>query len=570
MIIFKRVKYKNFLSSGNIYIEIELNKHKNTCIVGSNGSGKSTILESIYFALFGKSFRKANKPQLINSINKKDCMVELELTIHGKDYYIKRGLKPNILEFYCNGILLNQDSSSLDYQKYFEDNILRMNSRSFLQIVMLSTMNYVPFMQLPALGRRDIIEDLLDLKIFSKMNILTKEQLQLNKNESSTIENNIKSIQKQIELNNKHIQKLKENNKELIDSKKEYIKSLKEKIKNYKNKKSILETELKRYKNLEKNILKINMEIDQYNKKSLKLKNEISSYNKEIEYYMHTNECSRCRQHIDIDFKNSLILKFENIQKELNIKLNNVEDKMTSCKAIKLKLNEVEKEKNELESEYKELNFSAINLENEMEKYKKDIQLLENKNKNILIEDKIGVSLKDELTSNQNKLKNLIEDKEILIYCLTFLKDDGIKANIIKKYISLINTTINKYLNMLDFFISFELNENFEEVIKSRYRDEQSFENLSEGEKSRINLALLFTWRDIAKIRNTFSTNLLFLDEVFDSSLDALGSEELIKILNNFSDDTNIFVISHRDNMVDKFSNSIYVKKINNFTVIEQ
>lgn len=568
MIIFKKIKYKNFLSTGNVFTIIELNKHKTTLIVGDNGAGKSTILDALTFGLFGKSFRKINKPQLVNSITNTETIVEIEFSIGSTNYRIVRGIKPVLFEIYKNGDLINQTADSKDYQNILEKQILKINYKSFCQVVVLGSATFLPFMQLPTPQRREIIENLLDLEIFTIMNNLLKDKILENKEKISEISNNKKIYEEKIKLTKEHISVLKnsedlniqEKNEEIIVSKNKILK-LNENLKNILEKK---ETELKKLKH-ETNILEKNKTILELKNK---IENNIETLEKEILFFEKNDNCPTCKQHIDEKFKlNFLNEKKEDNKKKKNAinqlknKLKETEEKLDDFKLIKNTINDIILQEKQIQIEIVSLEKYINSLNNDVDKIK---------NKSNIIQKNNIIEYEKELKQLETVYNDLIKEKNVFNVLTVLLKDNGIKSKIIKKYIPIINTIINKYLSNLNFFVKFELDEEFNEKIKSRHRDEFSYSSFSEGERMRINLAILFTWREISRLRNSINTNILIMDEVFDSSLDSNATEEFLKLINSQDQKSNIFVISHKtDQLTDKFEKIIRFKKIKNFSKIQ-
>lgn len=570
MIKFIKIKWKNLLSTGNVFTTVQLDKSPNTLIVGKNGAGKSTLIEAIFFAMFGKPFRNMNKPRLLNSINNKDCVVELEFQIGKRIYLIRRGIKPALFEIYCDGVLVNQDSKSKDYQEYLEKQILQMTEETSRQIMFLGNASFTPFMQLPAAKRREIIEDLLDIQIFSVMNVIVKERI-----------DNIKTFFSNIENEREKINIKKEGIERIIEEKKKNINEAKTNILNdIKN----TEDELKDLQDtvslISQEIISIQKKTDKksefdklfkiLDKKETKIQSEIEDINDIVEFLSHNDECPTCKQEINDDFKTKNI-------SDSNDKIDNNKKLLEKIKedrdSLKKKYKSIEKKFEELSDCSNKLIETNANISSRTSLLKKMKASLD--------------SIKDmEYSSGEDEIKELDElkiredslDKEYSIYvedksyydiCLSLLKDTGIKTRIIKQYLPIINKLVNKYLAQMDFFVYFELDENFKETIKARHRDEFSYEDFSEGEKQKIDLALLFTWREVAKLKNSLNSNILFLDETFDSSLDSNGTEELMKIINSFGNESNIFVISHRgDILADKFRSVIEFKKVNNFSKI--
>jgi len=565
VIVFKYVKYKNILSTGNAWTEIKLDRNKSTLIVGENGAGKSTMLDAICFALYGKPFRKINKPQLMNSINQKNLEVEVSFDISGNKYIVKRGIKPNIFEIWKNGELLNQDAAARDYQAYLEQNILKMNLKSFGQIVVLGSSTFVPFMQLPAAHRREVIEDLLDIQIFSTMNILLKDKLQINKGE-------ITDIKYQIELVKDRIDAAKEHNESIRKLKETEVSRIKERVK---ERVEFIEGENKSIdelgETLDKLMASISDKADQKKKHqelldiSRKLSDKQQKLTKDIAFYENHDNCPTCRQGIEHDFKENTVHenkdKIEQIVKakeELAEKGLVIESRLLVIEGIEEEISATNLTMSEHRANIK-LAMSVLNgLKKDLQSAEEEVEAVDTS--------KID-EYEAELQSFHIKQEQLHQDRDTLSIVASMLKDGGIKTRIIKQYVPVMNKLINKYLAAMDFFVQFELDESFNETIKSRFRDEFSYGSFSEGEKLRIDLALLFTWRSVSKLRNSVTTNILIMDEIMDSSLDNAGTEEFLKIINELTADSNVFIISHKgDQLYDKFENIIKFEKHKNFS----
>jgi DNA repair exonuclease SbcCD ATPase subunit len=567
MIVFKKIKWKNFLSTGNIFTEVELNKSATTLIVGENGAGKSTLLDALSFVLFNKPFRKINKPLLLNSITKKDLVVEIEFTIGQNNYKIIRGVKPNIFEVYQNGALLNQSADSKDYQDILEKHILKINFKSFCQVVVLGSASFVPFMSLPTGQRREIIEDLLDLQIFTSMNNILKQRITSNAEDLIKQEANKTIVEEKIKLVKKHLIEMQSNNEKIISEKNERIDQTNAQVNelnseywDVKNKRQDLEEKLVDEKELATSMKKLT---------ALKHKFEahLSSQKDQIKFFTDHDNCPTCKQSIDESFKCDMVENNQQKVKELeeNLELvakNYVEtnDKINELMNIQSEVNSLKMDEHKLATKISSLIEYRTQLENEINNIQKTVTEDNSDQLNILINE---LKEADDLLNELHDLKQTYQAVSVL------LKDGGIKAKIIKQYIPIINKLINKYLSSMDFFVQFELNEEFNETIKSRFRDEFSYASFSEGEKMRINLAILFTWRAVAKLRNSISTNILIMDEVMDSSLDANGTEEFMKVLTQLAVDTNTFIISHKtDQLYDKFTTVIKFEKHKNFSRI--
>lgn len=567
MIKFKAIRWKNFLSTGNVFTEIQLDANSNTLIIGENGAGKSTILDALTFALFGKAFRNINKPGLINSVNGKDCVVELEFDTNNKKYKIVRGIKPGVFEIYCNDTLLNQDSASKDYQEHLEKFILKMNYKSFTQIVILGSASFTPFMQLKPAERRSVIEDLLDIQIFSVMNTITKQKAQLNKENLERNRIELSSAEDKKVYIERTISGLQQNNQQ---KKTEYIDALGIHNQTYAQIKEEIATKEKERDELLDQAAEQNSLKDKY-KKLIKLQSGIEAnlrnHEDHFQFFDNHDECPTCNQKIDDDFKSDKIMETGVKIGDLKQGLTSINEKIDEClteigrvDTLLAKANAIKTEINSLKSKQSHLVSTINDLEEQIEKLgNSDSMLLDAQNEHMVVEYKI-LHLQDEK-------EELLNDRKYIDTALNLLKDGGIKSKIIKQYIPIINKNINKYLAQMGFFVNFNINEQFEETIKSRFRDEFSYDNFSEGEKMRIDLALLFTWRSIAKMKNSVNTNLLILDEVFDSSLDSNGTEEFLKIMWNMIGDAHVFVISHKqDQLFDKFQKVYRFEKVKNFS----
>jgi len=557
------------LSTGNQFTEVALDRSKSTLIVGENGAGKSTILDALSFALYGKPFRNINKPQLLNSMTQKNLVVECEFMVGSKHFRVKRGIKPQIFEIYQNGEMINQNSSARDYQEYLEKSILKLSFKSFGQIVILGSANYLPFMQLPAHARREVIEDLLDIQIFTTMNNLLKEKIVINKAAITDTDYQINLIENKIELTQKHIDSLKNNNDHLIKQKQELIDELMGEI-------LLTEMALTRENDKLKDMLGQITDSDKVNSKRTKLielesqlETKIRSLKKEITFYHDNDSCPTCRQGIDHDFKNETIDERETKQKEVSDALAKIEDEINAINERVNQISEINKEITAINTKITELNSDIRSWNSSIRTLQTEIDGLE-KNTGVIDESKEDLNvLNSHLTVQQKYKEELANERQVIEVAGVLLKDSGIKTRIIKQYVPIMNKLINKYLAAMDFFVQFELDENFNEKIKSRFRDEFSYASFSEGEKMRIDLALMFTWRAIAKLRNSASTNLLIMDEVFDSSLDVGGTEEFLKILEGLTAETNTFIISHKgDQLFDKFHSVIKFEKHANFSRI--
>jgi len=569
MIYFKKIRWKNFISTGNTFTEIDFTRNKSTLIVGENGAGKSTILDALCFALYGRPFRKVNKPQLINSINGKNCVVELEFSIGSKDYKIVRGIKPTVFEIFQDTTMLNQNAEAREYQEMFERNILKLNFKSFSQIVILGSASFVPFMQLPSAHRREVIEDLLDIQIFSVMNNVLKDKISENKSTITETDFQMRSTGDKIELYKKHVDSLKQNNEEVIAQKQARIDQLNvrtQELLTLAQQKSTIVNELQ-------DSISSKEALERKEEKMRTLKRKLHEkyvkHNKEVEFFESHDDCPTCKQNISDDFKKSTIGVTQQTMEELSTASGHLQTEydniVTTLEDIKVIGNDIanhQKTIMEYQVEVNTNNKFVKSLTEEIDSLKTNNTLIDVNTEEINV---LKAALRQLLANKES----LVNDRQVLDVAGLLLRDTGIKTKIIKQYIPIMNKLINKYLASMDFFVNFELNENFEETIKSRFRDEFTYASFSEGEKMRIDLALLFTWRAVAKLRNSTSTNLLIMDEVFDSSLDNTGTDEFLKIIQGLAGDTNIFIISHKgDQLYDKFHSVIKFEKHKNFSRI--
>ena len=569
MIVFESVKWKNFLSTGNTPIEIKLNVSPSTLIIGENGSGKSTVLDALTFGLFGKPFRRIKKDQLVNSVNGRGCEVEVNFRIGRKKFLIQRGIKPTKFSIYTDGKLINQDASSKDYQRHLENNILKLNHRSFTQVVILGSSSFVPFMQLTAAARREVVEEILDIKVFSLMNAILKQRVKNNKERSRDITYQNELLEHKIELQEKQIQDAKEKGKISLTALQKKIKNNQKEIENLKKETNELVKMIDEY---ETNILpkfkKLSSDREQMKEIVFKINQKSFNAEKEIKFFKENDNCPTCEQHIDEEFKEKAIEQRTDKMVINACSIVKVDEQLKEMDARMTLYESIEKDvrNNEVEAAKTTTSLKAVQAFNEQ---------LSEQIDGITTADTQIESDKMQLQEYREDAKSIKKEKEkigdeanYLNLAKHLLQDSGIKTKIIKKYLPIMNKLVNSYLNQLEFQVKFELDEQFNEKIKSRYRDEFAYANFSEGEKMRIDLALLFTWRQIAKMKNSTNTNLLILDEIFDSSLDVNGTDEFLKILNTLSNE-NIFLISHKSDLnVDKFDNLIRFEKVQNFTKV--
>ena len=564
-IVFKKLRYKNILSTGNTFTEIQLDRRSTTLISGTNGSGKSTVLDAIVFALYGKAFRKINKNQLINSINSRELLVEIEFQIAQNHYMVRRGIKPNVFEIFLNGQLINQDAAARDYQSYLEQNILKLNYKSFGQIVVLGSATYVPFMELPAHTRREIIEDLLDIQVFSTMNTLLKEKVSMNKEHIS--ENSY-----QRDLTESKIESAEAHNASIRQIRQDEVDKIKERMGEHISKIEAEKAEIESsQENIEEKLKTITDKADIKSKldKAKNLHSEINTnlrnYMKELAFYHDNDNCPTCKQGIEHDFKQEKIETGDKKVAELEKGIADLSDKMQEYESRLNDISTVEDEIAQLNVKISEHRATIKISKNALVSYKTELDKAEEEVEAV---DQTALNkLKLAMATLNEDQSNLFDTKEVLSVVSTILRDGGIKSKIIAQYIPVMNKLINKYLTAFDLFVDFQLDENFNEQIKSRFRDAFSYASFSEGEKLRITLSIMLAWRTVAKLRNSVSTNLLILDETLDGALDGVGIDNLIDTLHNLNADDNIFVISHRgDQFGEKFHSHIRFQKVKNFS----
>jgi DNA repair exonuclease SbcCD ATPase subunit len=570
MITFKKIRYKNFLSTGNTPIEIDLHKSNTTLIVGSNGSGKSTLLDALCFVLFNRPFRIIKKEQMINTVNNGDCEIVVEFDVGTKQYKIIRGIKPNIFEIYQNGQLINQDASNIDYQKYLENNIMRLNYRSFLQVVLLGSSSYEPFMKMKPRYRREVVEEILDIRVFGLMDlILRPQQTELTKNVTE-LRHKCDLIESKYETELKHYKAISDLNLNDLDGKKKTLEKNGEASYQYHKKIEELNIELESYQDKVKYKDKEQAKLNKLSKLEAKIEQNLSTHKKNLEFFQENDNCPTCTQPLEAEFRGEKIayekgklVTLNDGMKKLMEEIAKQEELITAMEKMSNKMYELNVDVSKLQTSIDEINKYSNNIHEE-------IKALENKQTDGKEIEKHLEQLKIDLENTKVERDKIIEQKGYVDILREILNDKGAKAQIIRKYVPIMNTLINQYLQAMDFFISFHLDEEFNETVKSRFRDTFNYNNFSEGEKMRIDLALLFTWRQIAKMKNSVNTNLLVLDEIFDSSLDGQGTDDFFKIIKTMTKE-NIFIISHKgDILFDKFTNIVRFEKYKNFTRLQQ
>ena len=570
MLLFENIRWKNFLSTGNHYSEIKLDNSSTTLIVGTNGAGKSTVLDALTFGLFNKPFRKISKGQLVNTANEKDCVVEVEFSIADREWKVIRGIKPNIFEIYSNGVCLDQFSHSGDQQKWLEQNVLKMNYKSFTQIVILGSSTFVPFMQLTATNRREVIEDLLDIKIFSSMNNIIKDKIKLMKDEVKTLDLKRESLNDKVEMQTNWIKELESQSKGRIEDNKQKITNLFSECDDYVSENEAFENDVHDLTITQEVVTGATGKLVELGMLRGKISNKVSTITKEHKFFTDNTVCPTCGQDIQEEFRINKINDAQDKAKELQSGYKELEEAIKKEEEREYQFTKLSKEITKLTHGISKNNTRISGCQRQVRDLESEIQTSTEQLANRNTEHEKLESFKDNLTKTYEALAS---KKDIIRYhnfSYGLLKDGGVKTKIIKKYPPLINQQVNRYLQMMDFYINFTLDEEFNETVQSPIHDNFSYSSFSEGEKMRIDLALLFTWREVARMKNSVNTNLLIMDEVFDSSLDGLGTEEFLKIIRFVIKDANVFVISHKTGMDDRFESVIKFDKIKGFSRMMQ
>ena len=568
MIIFEKIRFKNFLSYGNTWTEIELNKAQDTLIVGDNGAGKSTFLDALSYALYMKPFRKVNNPQLVNSINKKHLAVEVEFRVGSNTYKVCRGHAPRYFEVHQNGQMLNQDSHTKDYQKILEQNILKMNYKSFTQIVVLGSRNFVPFMQLSTSDRRSVIEDLLDIQIFSTMATLLKDKVSENKNGLQKMDYDINLIEEKIIMEQQYLEQMKEDKGAERTKLENTVQSKLIDLEHLQSAVESLEAQVKQLLSGINDVEKLQSRSDKYRQLKSAIKTKLDSIAKKKNFFLEHEHCPTCEQDIDDSIKETEIKKAEEVHETTTSGLAELESQLEDITTTLISYRGIQGEISELQTDINTNLNKQAGISSFVQEVRTHINELDDKT-TVAVTDDDTATLEQDLEAGKQTRADARQKQVVLNTATTLLRDTGIKARIIKQYVPVMNKLINKYLAAMEFFVDFNLDEDFKETIRSRHRDDFGYASFSEGEKMRIDLALLFTWRAIAKLKNSASTNLLIMDEVFDSSLDASGTDEFLKIIKELTSDTNIIIISHKtDQLLDKFTNILRFEKHKNFSRI--
>ena len=566
MLLFHKIRYKNFLSSGNQFTEIDFEKHNTNLIIGTNGAGKSTLLDALTFALFNKPFRKINKPQLVNTTNERDCLVEIEFSVNNRDYLVRRGIKPNVFDIEVNGEALHKEADDRANQRILEENILRVNYKSFTQVVILGSSTFVPFMQLPTAHRREVIEDLLDIRIFSAMNNLIKDKIRTQKDQVKSLELRKENLKEKMKMQQNFIDELENRGNANINANKEKIAKLDGEVGIYLTENAKIEEDVFKYTKEQEEVVGSGDKLVKLNNLKGKISQKVSAITKEHKFFTENTVCPTCTQTIEEEFRLNRIEDAQNKAKELKKGYDDLEETIKIEQERERQFIALSKEITKLNHEISQNNTRISLNQRQIRDLEFEIQTI---TQNLANRNTEHEKLEEFQTNLQKTFEDLSKKKEEIVYydfAYSLLKDDGVKTKIIKKYLPFINQQVNRYLQMMDFYINFHLNEEFDETIKSPIHENFSYSSFSEGEKMRVDLSLLFTWREVAKLKNSVNTNLLIMDEVFDSSLDGFGTDEFLKIIRYVIKDANIFVISHKTGLEDKFESVTRFDKRNGFS----
>ncbi len=566
MIIFEKIRWKNFLSTGNHFTEVDIQRNNTNLIIGTNGAGKSTVLDALTFGLFNKPFRKIKKSQLINTTNEKDCLVEVEFSINGRHYIVRRGIKPNIFEIVVNGTAMHREADDRAMQKILEENILKVNYKSFTQIVILGSSNFVPFMQLSSPNRRDVIEDLLDIRIFSAMNNLLKDRMRIKREQIKNLETSKSNTREKLSMQENFIKELEEQGKSNIEEKNGKIKVLTVEIDTHLEHNQLRESQVSDLIDEQQEVTGAGEKLVKLNNLKGKISQKVATITKEHKFFTDNKVCPTCTQDIEEEFRVNRIADVQTKAKELQTGFTELEEAIQKEKDREHQFNKLSKEITKLNNGISQNNTKISGCQRQIRDLESEIQRLTDQLANRNTEHDKLAEFKDNLQQTFEELATEREDLTNYDFAYSLLKDDGVKTKIIKKYLPFINQQVNRYLQLMDFYINFQLDEEFNETIESPIHEDFSYSSFSEGEKMRIDLALLFTWREVARVKNSVNTNLLIMDEVFDSSLDGFGTDEFLKIIRFIIKDANIFVISHKTDLHDKFESVIQFEKNKGFS----
>jgi DNA repair exonuclease SbcCD ATPase subunit len=566
MITFQKIRWKNFLSTGNTFTEIDFQEHHTNLIIGTNGAGKSTVLDALTFVLFNKPFRKINKPQLVNTTNERECLVEIEFVINTRQYVVRRGIKPAIFDIVVNGVELHREADDRAMQRILEENILKLNYKSFTQIVILGSSTFVPFMQLTTSNRREVIEDLLDIRIFSAMNNIIKDKLREKKDQIKSLELKKENLKDKMKMQESFIEELENRGNANINSNKEKISKLDTEVGIYMNENASTEENIFKYTKEQEEVVGAGDKLVKLNNLKGKISQKVTAITKEHKFFTENTVCPTCTQDIEESFRLNRITDAQNKAKELQKGYQDLEETIKIEQERERQFIALSKEITKLNHEISQNNTRISLNQRQIRDLESEIQTI---TENLANRNTEHEKLEEFRSNLQKTFEDLSKKKEEIVYydfAYSLLKDDGVKTKIIKKYLPFINQQVNRYLQMMDFYINFHLDEEFNETVKSPIHEDFSYSSFSEGEKMRIDLALLFTWREVARVKNSVNTNLLIMDEVFDSSLDGFGTDEFLKIIRYVIKDANIFVISHKSDLHDKFESVLRFEKVKGFS----